>query len=71
MRIIIFELRRRLMKKKDLIKLLKKNGWVLLRNGSNHDIYSNGSYNISVPRHKEIKEITARGILSEAGIEWR
>lgn len=59
------------MKQKVLIKILNNNGWFLLRHGSNHDIYSNGSYNISVPRHKEIKERTACGILSEAGIEWR
>ena len=33
--------------------------------------YTNGEYNIAVPRHKEIKERTARGIMTEAGIEWR
>lgn len=59
------------MKQKDLVKVLKRNGWILLRHGSNHDIYTNGSYNISVPRHKEVKERTASGILDEAGIEWR
>ncbi len=31
------------MKQKDLIKLLKKNGWWMLREGSNHSIYTNGN----------------------------
>ena len=30
------------MKRKDLIRLLESNGWWLLRNGANHDIYTNG-----------------------------
>lgn len=30
------------MKRNDFIKLLKKNGWTLKRNGSNHDIYHKG-----------------------------
>lgn len=57
------------MKAKDLIRVLKENGWELLRHGANHDIYTNGTYNISVPRHREIKERTAKIILQEAGIE--
>jgi mRNA interferase HicA len=57
------------MKQNALIKILKKNGWELLRHGANHDIYTNGTYNIAVPRHKEIKERTAHIILQEAGIE--
>ena len=30
------------MKRNDFIKLLKKNGWTLKRNGSNYDIYHKG-----------------------------
>lgn len=30
------------MKRRDLIKLLESNGWWLLRNGINHNIYTNG-----------------------------
>ena len=30
------------MKRRDLIKLLEKNGWTFLRNGGNHDIYTDG-----------------------------
>lgn len=59
------------MKHRELTKMLKKNEWRLIRHGANHNIYTNGEYNIAVPRHKEIKERTARGIMTEAGIEWR
>ncbi len=30
------------MKRRDLIKLLEKNGWYYLREGGRHDIYTNG-----------------------------
>lgn len=30
------------MKRKDLVKLLEKNGWYLKRNGGNHDLYTDG-----------------------------
>lgn len=30
------------MKRKELVKLLEKNGWRLARSGGNHDIYTNG-----------------------------
>ena len=56
------------MKRTDLIKLLESNGWKLLRNGSNHDIYTDGVHMEPIPRHKEIKEFLARQILKRAGI---
>lgn len=31
--------------------------------GGSHDKYSVGSYSVEVPRHSEINEYTARGIL--------
>lgn len=57
------------MKRTDLVRTLTKAGYFLLRNGSNHDIYSNGIHKIAVPRHREIKERTAKDIMKEAGIE--
>lgn len=57
------------MKKTVLVKILTSAGYSLLRNGANHDIYSDGIHKIAVPRHREIKERTAKGILKEAGIE--
>ncbi len=46
------------MKRRDLIKLLQKNGWHLLREGANHDIYTNGAMMEPVPRHAEINEFS-------------
>ena len=51
------------MKRRDLIKLLKSNGWWLLRNGTNHDIYTNGKVSETIPRHSEIKEQLAIAII--------
>ncbi len=57
------------MKQKDLIDVLKQNGFELYRHGSNHDIYRKGKNSIAVPRHREINEETAKGILKEAGLK--
>lgn len=57
------------MKQTDLIKILEKNGYHLLRHGGGHDVYANGDKCIAVPRHREINEITAKGILKEAGLK--
>ena len=53
------------MKRTELIKRLTTNGAVLIRHGSNHDIYmqpKNGNTE-PVPRHNEIREFMARKIL--------
>ena len=51
------------MQRRDLIKQIEANGYRLLRNGANHDIYSNGERNETITRHKEIDEMLARKIL--------
>ncbi|RHP98992.1 type II toxin-antitoxin system HicA family toxin [Roseburia sp. AM51-8] len=56
------------MKRADLIRTLEQNGWYLLRNGSNHDIYTNGVKKEPIPRHKEISERLAKTILKRAGV---
>ena len=53
------------MKQRDLVKLLKKNGWKYLRDGGNHDIYTDGVRIEAIPRHKEIKETTAKAIIKK------
>jgi mRNA interferase HicA len=50
---------RKIAKAKDLTLML-------LRHGSNHDLYEMGSVRLTVPRHAEINEITAKGIIREA-----
>jgi predicted RNA binding protein YcfA (HicA-like mRNA interferase family) len=54
------------MKRRELEKMLKMLGWNLARPGRKHDIWTNGDYEIAVPRHKEINEYTAQAILKEA-----
>lgn len=51
------------MKRRDLIRLLKRNGWVLLRNGTNHDIYTKDGKTEPIPRHTEINELLAKSII--------
>ena len=55
-------------KRANLIKLLERNGWYLKRNGGGHDIYTNGSENEIIPRHREIKENLAKAIIKRRGL---
>lgn len=57
------------MKRRDLIKLLERNGWYLKRNGGNHDIYTNGVYNEPISRQSEIKEDLAKAIIKRRGLK--
>ena len=61
-----------LMKSRDLIKILKENGWVLERiKGSHHIFTKSGCRSVPVPVHKgtDIPEKLAARILKEAGIK--
>ena len=57
------------MKRRDLIKLLEKNGWYLKRNGGNQDIYTNGVDNEPISRQSEIKEDLAKAIIKRRGLK--
>lgn len=57
------------MKRRDLIKLLEKNGWYLKRNGGNHDIYTNGVDNEPISRQSEIKADLAKAIIKRRGLK--
>ncbi|GAB1475635.1 hypothetical protein MASR2M70_04670 [Bacillota bacterium] len=57
------------MKRRELIKKLESDGWYLERNGTKHDIYRKGNKIEMVPRHSEIKELTAKAILKKWGLE--
>ena len=57
------------MKRKDLIKLLENNGWYLIRNGANHDIYTNDEKMETIPRHREIDETLAKAIIKRQGLK--
>ncbi len=54
------------MKRNKLEKYLKKFGWWFLRHGGNHDIWTNGERQESIPRHSEINEKLARSIIRKA-----
>lgn len=56
------------MKRRDLEKKLKEAGWYLLRNGADHDIWTNGKDIEPIPRHKEINERLAKAILRKLGL---
>lgn len=53
------------MKRRELIKLLEKNGWYIKRNGGNHDLYTNGKQTEPIPRHPDINERLARSIIKK------
>lgn len=57
------------MKQRDLIKLLERNGWKKVREGSNHLVYSDGQNSETVPRHKEINELLAKAIIKRRGLK--
>jgi len=59
------------MKRKDLVNKLEGGGFEMVREGSEHSIYRNQKTKIqvSVPRHRELNEITAKKILKEAGLK--
>ena len=60
------------MKSRDLIKLLKDNGWVLERiEGSHHIFTKAGRRSVPVPIHggQDIPKSLAHKILKEAGIK--
>ena len=57
------------MKRTDLEKILKANGWQLVRHGGNHDIWINGTDCEAIPRHREISEMLAQSIIKRRGLK--
>lgn len=57
------------MKQRDLIKLLERNGWKFKREGGNHIIYTKDGMIEKIPRHREINEKLAKGIIKKWGIK--
>lgn len=56
------------MKRRELLKLFKKAGWYLLRNGASHDIYTNGKDIVPIPRHPDVRESLAKGLIKKWGL---
>lgn len=51
------------MKKRDVEAELKKYGWWKYDEGANHEKWTNGELKTTLPRHREINEHTAKGII--------
>jgi len=68
------------MKRRDLLQKIddaaRARGriWHLVRQGAEHEVWALGGRQITIPRHREIKELTARAILrqleEEFGRRW-
>lgn len=59
------------MKRRDIDKALKQAGWII-KAGGRHDLATHPQkpgIKIPLPRHKEVNEYTAKGILDDAGIK--
>ncbi|MEX2141985.1 MAG: type II toxin-antitoxin system HicA family toxin [Pirellulales bacterium] len=58
------------MKRKDLIKHLRTNGCLFVREGSDHSIWESPASRrrTSIPRHREIPEFTVTRICKQLGI---
>ncbi|MBR1497316.1 MAG: type II toxin-antitoxin system HicA family toxin [Oscillospiraceae bacterium] len=58
------------MKRRDLIKKLEDAGFQKLRDEGDHTIYFKKGFALaSIPRHRELNELTARNILKAAGLK--
>ena len=57
------------MKRRDLIKLLEKNGWRFVREGGEHDVWEKGKRREAIPRHREINERLAKAIIKRQGLK--
>lgn len=53
------------MKKRELIKKFERAGWYMLREGSNHEVYTNGADIEYIPRHREVNEKLARSLIKK------
>jgi len=59
------------MKRRDLIRYPERHGCELVREGGRHSWWQSKELNrrSAIPRHREIKEILARKICSDLGVE--
>ena len=57
------------MKRTDFIQMLERNGWYLERDKGPHSVYTNGTDNEPVPRHKELKEPLVKAIIKRRGLK--
>jgi predicted RNA binding protein YcfA (HicA-like mRNA interferase family) len=58
-------------KRRDLVRYLEENGFILLREGKSHSIYANDKKTIPVKRHNTFDRITANELCKQAGLKPR
>lgn len=68
------------MKRRDLLRAInvaargRGMSWQMVREGSEHEVWALDGRRITIPRHREINERTARGIMQafeeELGRRW-
>jgi mRNA interferase HicA len=68
------------MKRRDLLRLIATGArgggipWRFVRQGTDHEVWRCGAVQITVPRHREVDEMTSRQIMrrleSELGRDW-
>jgi len=52
------------MKRRELERKIKKQGWWFLSHGGDHDIWTNGDLKESIPRHPTVGEGLSKKILT-------
>jgi mRNA interferase HicA len=55
-------------KRKELVRYFKDNGFYLLREGARHSIFTNGEKAIPIKRHQTLDRITANQLCKQAGL---
>ncbi|MDE2822349.1 MAG: type II toxin-antitoxin system HicA family toxin [Chloroflexota bacterium] len=55
-------------RRRDVVRYLERNGFVLLREGGNHSIYTDGAKTVPVKRHRVLYRIIANEICKQAGL---
>ncbi|MEK7503681.1 MAG: type II toxin-antitoxin system HicA family toxin [Patescibacteria group bacterium] len=59
------------MKRNDLIRYLRKNGCILIREGAKHSVFFNSLLNktSTIPRHAEIDNFLTKKICRDLGVK--
>ncbi len=57
------------MKRRVLVKMLIKVGFILDRHGGGHDVYVRGADEEVIPRHREIDEELAKHLIKKWGLK--
>ncbi|WP_370514689.1 MULTISPECIES: type II toxin-antitoxin system HicA family toxin [unclassified Adlercreutzia] len=57
-----------MVKRRDLVRELIEAGFVS-RGGKSHEVFAKPGFRTVVPRHRELKETTAREIRKQSGLE--